>query len=314
MGYIYEALQRVEEERKSALTSVPTSAGNGFAGSDGVNGNELLRALRELDPSPTTAVSDEPPVQERPTFQSIDTSLLPESSRLVTITDPSGLGAEKFRVLATRLKNMQQKRPLKRLLITSSIVQEGKSLVSSNLAITLARHEMQRVLLIDGDLRKPVMANRFGLADRPGLSEFLLGDQPVEGFIYHLENLGVDLMPAGMIPENPLELLQSTKLRTMLTRMSALFDWVIIDSPPLVPVADANVWGRLTDGMVLVTRQGVSERKMLQKGLKPLDNPALLGVVFNGSTDSHHHYYYYSPYEKKRTKPAEKKSSSEPLS
>jgi capsular exopolysaccharide synthesis family protein len=192
---------------------------------------------------------------------------------------------------------------LKRLLITSSIMQEGKSLVSSNLAITLARHEIQRVLLIDGDLRKPVLASRFGLGNCPGLTEFLSGEGPAEKFIYHLENLGVDLMPAGMIPDNPLELLQSAMLGSMLTRMSAVFDWIIIDSPPLVPVADANVWGRVTDGMLLVTRQGVSERKMLEKGLKPLDNPALLGVVFNGLTDSHHHYYYYSPYGRDRVRP-----------
>jgi len=311
VGYIYEALQRIEEERKAAPTSVPTSSGNGFAGADAVGGSELPRALRELDPSPTAIVPDEPALQERPVFQSINATRISEDSRLVTLTDPSGLGAEKFRVLATRLKNMQQKRPLKRLLITSSIVQEGKSLVSSNLAITLARHELQRVLLIDGDLRKPVMANRFGLTNRAGLSEFLLGDRPAEEFIYHLENLGVDLMPAGTIPENPLELLQSPKLRGMLTRMSTLFAWIIIDSPPLVPVADANVWGRVTDGMLLVTRQGVTERKMLEKGLKPLDNPALLGVVFNGSTDSHHHYYYYS---RERVRRKFKGSTSEPLS
>jgi capsular exopolysaccharide synthesis family protein len=315
VGYIYEALQRIEEERKAAQNSVPASSGEGFAVADVVGGPELLRALRELDPSPAPAIAPEEPVTpERPGFQSIDVNNLPESCRLVTMTDPSGLGAEKFRVLATRLKNMQQKRQLKRILITSSIVQEGKSLVSSNLAITLARHELQRVLLIDGDLRKPVMANRFGLVNRPGLSEFLAGDRPVEEFIYHLEGVGVDLIPAGMIPENPLELLQSAKLKGMLTHMSSLFDWVIIDSPPLVPVADANVWGRLADGMLLVTRQGVTERKMLEKGLKPLDNPALLGVVFNGSTDSHHHYYYYSPYGRERVRLNRKPSPSEPAS
>ena len=310
MGYIYEALQRIEEERKAAQTSAPTSSGNGFAGADGVDGSELLRTLRELDPSPAVVVPEAVAPEERPVFTSIDATILPGSSRLVTLTDPSGLGAEKFRVLATRLKNMQQKRPLKRLLITSSIVQEGKSLVSSNLAITLARHELQRVLLIDGDLRKPVLANRFGVTGRPGLSEFLNGDRPAEEFIYQLESLGVALMPAGVVPENPLELLQGPKLRSMLTRMSTLFDWIIIDSPPLVPVADANVWGRVTDGMLLVTRQGVTERKMLEKGLKPLDNPALLGVVFNGSTDSHHHYYYYS---RERVRRQATRSTSKPL-
>jgi capsular exopolysaccharide synthesis family protein len=294
VGYIYEALQRIEEERKAAQSTGLPSSGNGVTVAEIVGGNDLLRALGDLDPGPIPTAPEQPAPQEHPGFKSVQVNALPESSRLVALADPSGLGAEKFRVLATRLKNMQQKRPLKRLLITSSIVQEGKSLVSSNLAITLARHEIQRVLLIDGDLRKPVMANRFGLVGRPGLSEFVTGDRPAEEFVYHLEGVGVNLMPAGMIPSNPLELLQSTKLKAMLTNMSTLFDWIIIDSPPLVPVADANVWGRLADGMLLVTRQGVTDRKMLEKGLKPLDNPALLGVVFNGSSDSHHHYYYYS--------------------
>jgi capsular exopolysaccharide synthesis family protein len=293
VGYIYEALQRIEEERKIAQAGVPSAAQSDFAGANGHGGDALMRALQELDPTPGPA-SREEPVSERASFQKINVGNLPESSRLVTITDPAGLGAEKFRVLATRLKNLQQKRPLKRMLITSSIMQEGKSLVSSNLAITLARHALQSVLLIDGDLRKPALARRFGMSNRAGLSEFLSGDQPVEKYIYHLEDLNISVLPAGVIPDNPLELLQSTKLRGLLDRISPLFDWVVIDSPPLVPVADANVWGRLADGMLLVTRQGVTERKMLEKGLKPIDNPILLGVVFNGSEDSHHHYYYYT--------------------
>jgi len=281
VGYIYEALQRIEEERKIAQTGMPSAA----------QGDALMRALQELDPTPAPSLREEP-VGELVSFQKINVGNLPENSRLVTITDPAGLGAEKFRVLATRLKNLQQKRPLRRLLITSSIMQEGKSLVSSNLAITLARHSLQSVLLVDGDLRKPALAHRFGMADRPGLSEFLTGDKPAEKYIYHLEDLNIDVLPAGVIPDNPLELLQSAKLRGLLDRVSPLFDWVVIDSPPLVPVADANVWGRLADGMLLVTRLGVTERKMLEKGLKPLDNPSLLGVVFNGSEDSHHHHYY----------------------
>jgi capsular exopolysaccharide synthesis family protein len=294
VGYIYEALQRIEEERKMAQAGVPGVPQSDFAEANGQGGDALLRALQELDPTPAPALREQPISEKLPSFQKINVGNLPESSRLVTITDLAGLGAEKFRVLATRLKNLQQKRSLKRLLITSSIMQEGKSLVSSNLAITLARHALQSVLLIDGDLRKPALAHRFGMSNRPGLSAFLTGDQPADKYIYHLEDLNINVMPAGVIPDNPLELLQSTRLCGLLDRMSPLFDWIVIDSPPLVPVADANVWGRLADGMLLVTRQGVTERKMLEKGLKPIDNPALLGVVFNGSEDSHQQYYYTS--------------------
>jgi capsular exopolysaccharide synthesis family protein len=312
VSYIYEALQRVEEERKAAR-GVLSSGGNGAVAAGDGDGAELMRVLRGLEPE--AVPPPEPRVaQAAPAFERVEIAGVPENSRLVTITDPSGLGAEKFRMLATRLKNLQQKRSLKRLLITSSIVQEGKSLVSSNLAVTLARHGLQRVLLIDGDLRKPVLGTRFGIRERRGLTEFLLGNEPAGKFVYNLEALNIHIMPAGAMPENPLELLQTPKLRGLIDRMSGLFDWVVIDSPPLVPVADANVWGRLSDGMLLVTRQGVTERKMLEKGLKPVDRPALLGVVFNGSTDAHHHYYYYSPSGPGQAKPARKGSPGKPLS
>lgn len=307
MSYIYEALQRVEEERKSAQDLQVDEDAVSLASLRSGNGGEMMNVLRGLEAD--AATPSEPRVAtEKPRFERIELAAFPEESRLVTVTDPAGLGAEKFRMLATRLKNLQQKRPLKRLLVTSSIVQEGKSLVSSNLAVTLARHGLQRVLIIDGDLRKPVLASRFGIRERRGLADYLMADEPAEKFIYDLAALNVHVMPAGTMPGNPLELLQTTRLHTLLDRMSALFDWVVIDSPPLVPVADANVWGRMCDGMLLVTREGVTERKMLAKSLKPVDRPALLGVVFNGSTDSHHHYYYYSPYG-----PSHRKSSREVL-
>ncbi len=299
MSYIYEALQRVEEERKAAQAS--TRGVNIQTHSD--SGHETLRVLQEITLGPPVEAPEESSV---PHFERVEITDVPEDSRLVAFCDPGSVGAERFRVLATRLKNLQQKRQLKRLLITSSIMQEGKSLVSSNLAITLARHGMQRVLLIDGDLRKPVLCKRFGLSGKGGLSEFLSGNEPVERFISELGELQIHFLPAGSPPQNPLELLQSSKLCTMLTTMSTRFDWIVIDSPPLVPVADANVWGGLTDGMLLVTRQGVTDRKMLEKGLKPLDNPALLGVVFNDMNGVSERYDYYS-YESH--KPAATQSS-----
>jgi capsular exopolysaccharide synthesis family protein len=288
VSYIYEALQRVEEERKAAQTS----AGGGLGlQTNSDNGHDTLRVLQELTLGSTPEVTDVAPVSQ---FERIEITDVPEDSRLVTVREASSLGAERFRVLATRLKNLQQKRPLKRLLITSSITQEGKSLVSSNLAITLSRHGLQRVLLVDGDLRKPVLCNRFGLSGKRGLSEFLSGNEPAERFIYELAPFHIHLLPAGSIPHNPLELIQSSKLPGLLTKMSTMFDWIVVDSPPLVPVADASVWGRLTDGTLLVARQGVTERRMLEKGLKPLDSPALLGVVFNDTNGTSHQYDYYS--------------------
>ena len=114
----------------------------------------------------------------------------------------AALGAEKFRFLAVRLRQLRQSRPLKKVLITSSIPQEGKSTVAANLACTLARRKPQKTLLLEGDLRRPNIAAQFGLGKLPGLCDWLSGETP-SIHIYLLENLGVWILPAGSAPQNP---------------------------------------------------------------------------------------------------------------
>jgi Mrp family chromosome partitioning ATPase len=103
-------------------------------------------------------------------------------------------------------------------------------------------------------------------------------------------------MPAGAQLENPLELMQSGRLSQLMTQLSTIFDWIIVDSPPLLPLADTTVWARLTDGILLVTREGKTEKSALQRGLEILKKSDLLGVVLNNCvTPNHGSYYYYSP-------------------
>jgi capsular exopolysaccharide synthesis family protein len=212
------------------------------------------------------------------------------STRLVCITEPDSLAAEKFRFLGVRLKNLQKSRLFKKVLVTSTIPEEGKSLVSANLAAVLAKRK-KRVLLIDGDLRRPVLAKQFGLGELAGLAQWLQGDRRSLSNIYYLSELGFWLMPAGSVPENPIELMSSTALGQMMERLSELFDWIIVDSPPILPLADTTVWARVTDGILLVARVGKTEKAQLKRGLEIIKKSDIIGVVLNGSEHTSRDYY-----------------------
>ena len=216
---------------------------------------------------------------------------MPAGSRLVSIEKEESLGAEKFRFLAVRLRHIRQTRPLKKVLITSTIPEEGKSTVAANLACTLGRRKPQKTLLLEGDLRRPNIAAQFGLDKLPGLCDWLSGETQTIS-IYRLANLGVWLLPAGTAPENPLELMQSGKLSSLMEQLEAWFDWIVIDSPPVLPLADASLWSKVADGILLVTRKGVTEKQQLQHGLEAIDKSKLLGALMNSSTDVAHSDYY----------------------
>ena len=225
-------------------------------------------------------------------FQSLPVALPPDS-KLICLTAPESLGAEKFRFLGVRLRQLQQTRPLKKLLITSTIPEEGKSTVSANLATILARKQQPKILLLDGDLRRPSLSKQFGLGKLPGLSEWLHGEPRPITHIYRLEGPNLWFLPSGHPPENPLELMQSGRLSKLMEQLAAWFDWIIIDSPPVLPLADTSVWARLADGILLVTREGTTKRRPLQSGLQALEQSKLLGAVVNSSASTDHTNYYY---------------------
>jgi capsular exopolysaccharide synthesis family protein len=272
---------------------------------------ELLQAAEQKlrDSGPT--LRDSAPIVEEPAREARDDSfdsippaplddldrcpvlpvLIREDSRLVSLGKEGSLGAEKFRFLAVRLRHIRQSRPLKKILITSTIPEEGKSTVAANLACTLARRKPQKTLLLEGDLRRPNIAPQFGLGKLPGLCEWLSGETPAIN-IYRLDSLGVWMLPAGTAPQNPLELMQSGKLAPLMEQLEAWFDWIVIDSPPVLPLADASLWSRLADGILLVTRKGTTEKQQLQRGLEAIDKSKLLGALVNSSANVAHSDYY----------------------
>ena len=218
-------------------------------------------------------------------------------SRLVTIADPNSLAAEKFRVLRTRLRHLQQKQELKTILITSGSPGEGKTVVASNLAVSLARNTSQRVLLLEGDLRHPALAKQFGLRDTRGITQWFGREESLNQFIYRVEGFKLWSLLAGEPALDALMILQSAKFTEAVSQLASAFEWIIIDAPPLMPFADVNVLGSLAEGLVLVVRQGTAQKKVLAKGLSGMDGVKILGVVFNEAQGIEPGYYdhYYGP-------------------
>ena len=291
MSNIFDALQRAE---------------GGNAGADGSGlllATELLQVAEQKIRGSALSVEQQPSIEafdaDPPTRASTEdlercpvlAVSIPDESRLVSLAEEGSLGAEKFRFLAVRLRQLRQTRPLKKILITSTIPQEGKSTVAANLACTLARRRQQKTLLLEGDLRRPNITNQFGIGRIPGLCEWLNG-QSESINIYKLQGLGLWILPAGAAPQNPLELMQSGKLSVLMEQLEAWFDWIVIDSPPVLPLADTSLWSRLADGVLLVTRKGTTEKQQLQRGLEAIEKSKLLGALVNGSENVVHSDYY----------------------
>jgi Mrp family chromosome partitioning ATPase len=135
----------------------------------------------------------------------------------------------------------------------------------------------------------------FGLGRNSGISEWLEGDRGLTTSIYHLEGPNIWILPAGSAPSNALELLQSGRLSSLMDQLTVLFDWIIIDSPPVLPLADTSVWMRLADGILLTTRQGTTEKRQLQRGLEAVESKKLIGALVNSSKSAAASDYYYSP-------------------
>ncbi|MGA2921688.1 MAG: CpsD/CapB family tyrosine-protein kinase [Candidatus Sulfotelmatobacter sp.] len=289
MSRIFDALQRSESERSGTEESTFSVATELLQAAErkmyGSNGNGKEHAAADSFGSSTTASADA--VEQCPVLS----VAIPLENRLVAVGKEDSLGAEKFRFLAVRLRQLRQTRPLKKIVITSTIPQEGKSTVAANLACTLARRRQNRTLLLDGDLRRPTAAAQFGLGKIPGLCEFLSGETESINF-YKLESLGLWILPAGAAPQNPLELMQRGRLSPLMDQLTAWFDWIVIDSPPVLPLADTSIWSRLADGILLVTRKGTTEKRQLQKGLEALEKSKLLGALVNSSENAAHSDYY----------------------
>jgi capsular exopolysaccharide synthesis family protein len=229
---------------------------------------------------------------------------------LVIENNPDSIPSETIRALRTRVQFSRVDREnLKTILITSPAPQEGKSTIAINLAGSFA-HSNKRTLIIDADLRKPRLHQVFKKERTPGLIDYLFGDVSFDQLIQKTEIKNLSLVTAGTLAHNPSEILDSPQMELLLTKVRNEFDYVIIDSPPIVAVTDAEILARKVDGSILVVSFNKTDKGLLERGVHLLknDHSYLIGSVLNNfSTTSgygsyYKYYYYYSPKGEKKKK------------
>ncbi|MBZ5502721.1 MAG: CpsD/CapB family tyrosine-protein kinase [Acidobacteriia bacterium] len=204
-------------------------------------------------------------------------------------------GAEHFRTLRSRLYQLRNNQPLRTILVTSAIPGEGKTFVANNLAQAIVRQSDRRALLIDADLRRPRLHLSLGAPAEPGLADYLGGTADEPSIIQHGQAGNLYFIAGGSRATNPSELLSSGRLKTLLDRVGAEFDWIIVDSPPCVPVADAQILADLCDGVLLVVRAGTTGSEVARRASQEMQARNVVGVVLNAVEENHVHgsYYYY---------------------
>jgi len=203
--------------------------------------------------------------------------------------------AEQFRTLRSRLYRLREKKSIRTLLITSSCPGEGKSFVALNLAQAIARQHERRALLIDADLRAPSLHLRMGAPSAPGLTDYLAGEADEFSIVQADAKEDLFFIPAGKSVSNPTELLANNRLRSLLGRMAPVFEWIIVDAPPVLPVSDASVLAGMCDGVIFVVRAGTTAFDLAQTACQEFRENNLLGAVLNG-VDEEAMYGAYSYY------------------
>jgi capsular exopolysaccharide synthesis family protein len=207
------------------------------------------------------------------------------------------LGVERFKLLQYRLHRLRQQRTVKSVLVASAIPKEGKTVVAANLAVTLAQAS-DRVLLVDADLRKPSLHSLLGLKPSEGLADLLQGRVELMSACRRIDPLGLFFLAAGRSPANPVELLQGESMRGLVKMATTTFDWVVIDSPPVLPLADGRFLASLCDGAIVVALEEHTRREELQECLAALKDTYVAGIVLNASrsaSKSDHSYLYPTP-------------------
>jgi capsular exopolysaccharide synthesis family protein len=222
----------------------------------------------------------------------------PRNTELISYKYPKSSMAEAYRTLRTNLGFASMDNPCRSILFTSTSPRDGKSTIASNLAVVMAQAG-NRVALIDADLRKPMQHNIFEVDNRQGLTSVLLKEAEADKVMHNgmVENLHV--MTSGPIPPNPAEILGSERAHEVLKQLLDEYDYVFIDTPPILAVTDAAVLSTIVDGVVLVVNYAVTRNEMAREAADQFKkaNARIIGVVLNQvkmeSSDYKYYYYYY---------------------
>jgi len=291
MSRIHEALKKAEEQRPPAWKPAdPTPLGFGDDGI-AVAAGAMQSPRREEMPTAGRCLRLEELRQRciKPGWK-----LSPDYDVFST-KQSSALCAEQFRTLRSRLYRLREKSPIRTLLVTSTLPGEGKTFVALNLALAIARQHERRALLIDADLRASRLHVRLGAPSAPGLSDYLGGRADEFSILQADPKVELFLVPAGRPVGNPSELLANGKLKGFLNGINSVLDWVIVDAPPVLAVADAGIIAQFCDGVIVVVRAGETAHDLVKTTLQEFRGNNLLGVVLNGANegaDYGGHSYY----------------------
>jgi capsular exopolysaccharide synthesis family protein len=287
MSRIYDALQRADLERQAAQgKDAGESTAPNFA-----SGSEDLAPIE-------SGVSLEKTVLH---------TWKPSLISLPTLGDRGG-GIEQFRGLRSQVYQFRDQNPLKTILVSSGMPAEGKTYVVANLAVSLARNRNNTVLLIDADLRRPSLHAILGAPSAPGLTEYLAGTADVSEILQRNENPRVveggithaipDLafIPAGAGGDNASELVANHRIEELVAALSPHFDWILVDSPPVLAFSDAVDLARAADAVLLVARSATTPFDVAQRAQAAFSNSRILGFVLNAVKDAPRGTSYYYGY------------------
>jgi capsular exopolysaccharide synthesis family protein len=220
------------------------------------------------------------------------------SAKFETFHNPSSFVSEQFKSLKVRISEISARAPLRVVAISSSKSEDGKSLVSVNLAESFSRDPGRKVVLVDCDLRNPTLQKFLGTSAEPGLMGYLESDSlQAHCFMRRLGRLF--FMTSGGVSPNPIELLSNPRMQELIAYLKTEFDTVILDCPPFGPISDAQILTGLADGLLMVVRRGKTTYGVMEKAFRNFDRSKLIGLVFNDvkpmmfNTQYHYKYYHY---------------------
>jgi capsular exopolysaccharide synthesis family protein len=251
-------------------------------------------AVSLVDPPPTWEIPDVDGAERQPEGLG---DALPFSPLFVVARDPASIAAEQYRLLRTRLEGRENAGRTQVLVVTSPRIGEGKTVTSANLALTMSQEFQHKVLLLEADLRRPMLAELFGAPPGPGLVDVVTGTATIDDALIMVPGQQLFLLPAGSGAARSTELLASTSMQRTLDMLRSRFDRIVIDTPPMT-LADTHVLARLADGLLIVVRSGVTPRPAVERALAAVDRRRLVGIVLNEVDEKPDAYAYAGAYER----------------